>query len=422
MLQYLKYKLVILTLLITANPVLAINEDSKEIKFPTLGAVGNINYQSFYENNPNIVISGDSNYWAAHHNALFSHLIFGNEWADIIVVESNMLGRIINRIDAIDLESMNIDGLTNIPERIKIKGRDLSGELHAIPLTLGVSTLFYRQDVITQKNTSINNVISDWDSFIEFGRELKNDDIKLINNASSIIPVIIESDLNGSNYLYFDNQLKLNIKNERVVKAFELANLIFKEDLSAETGLWNTQWYDSFRAKDATVFSEINGESLIGHLKGWIGGSNSGVWRLSVLPENDAGLFNGFDLIVPSTTALKDEVALLLNFLFDGDSILERFNKMDFFPATQSLYTHADFNKEVEYFGNQRIYQAVIKNAGNLSEFKSTPYDYFIRLKLMQTFEKVIHDEMSIDEALSKVELLTIEYITKTEYQAGEQK
>jgi len=419
MYKTLKNTLVISSLLLSINTLFANSDDIKTIRFNTFGDISNIDSSDFLDKNPEIELEVISNHWAGHHNALFEHLLFGDDWGDLITVDSSMLGRVINRVDLLDLEKLNVEGVSDIPSEIKIKGRSLSGGLQSLPLTLGISTLFYRDDVIAQNSTSIENVISDWESFIEFGRKLKSDNIKLINNANSIISVIIESDLGDDRYLYFNNQLTLNVKNKRVLRAFELAKIIHEEGLSLETGLWNDNWYESFRENNATVFSELNGEWLIRPLKTWIASENSGVWKLSVLPENDAGIYGGFDIVIPSSTKYPSEIKSYINYLFEENNILERFMNFGFFPANKSLYSNVIFDQKDEFFGDQRIYQAVIKNADNLSSFKSTPYDYYINLKIQEAFVKVINDEMTIDEALEEVEVLTKELINKTQSQAG---
>ncbi|WP_422381673.1 extracellular solute-binding protein [Marinicellulosiphila megalodicopiae] len=335
-----------------------------------------------------------ANDWGGHHNALDKNLTTGRGASDLILIDSGNIAEYIESDLIIDLTDSFVDLKSTLSAAAVTQGIDSKGQQKFIPIDMGPTVAFYRKDYMQDLDFDPVEVMATWDSFVEYGRYLKenvtttymtakldengdstfdeNGDmimeeitrpVYLISNTEALTRAIIYGNLIEGEGFFTDVNGEYDLESTRITKAFELTKLLVDEGLAAQTGLWNDAWYDGFN--NGTFAIEIQGSWLKGTLESWIAPDTSGLWRVSELPEQTYSYSGGTFVAIPSQSKNKEAAWSMIEYMIDASTQLDAYKNWNMLPSNTSVYEDEYFDEAIEFLDGQaarKIYASSILN------------------------------------------------------------
>lgn len=290
-----------------------------------------------------------------HHKKLLTNLATGSGAGDVVVIDVEKVGDFVSS-----------GGLVNLSEKFNanqyqkdfapyawVQGQDPKGDLYGMPIDLGPGVMYYRRDLLKDTGDNIDNVITDWDSYIAFGEDLKKKGIFLIADAADVAQTIIYTTVGENEGLYFDAKGKPLVTGPRFVKAFTVAKEIREKGLDAHITAWSNEWYEGFRK--GTFATQLSGAWLLGHLQNWIAPKTAGKWGVSMLPDGIYGSWGGSFLSIPKQSKHQKEAWELIKYMTTRRDIqLKHFATIGGFPANVTTYDDPMFSAPIPFLDNQK--------------------------------------------------------------------
>lgn len=243
-----------------------------------------------------------------HHTKLTTNLATGSGAGDVIVVDVEKIGPFVSSGGLVNLSEQY--GADKYADRFApyawTQGKGGDGNVYGIPVDLGPGVMYYRTDILEKQGVKQDAVIKDWDSYIEYGKQLKQHDVYLIASAADVAQAIIFTTVPEGEGLYFDKDGKPVVTSERFVHAFEVAKQIRDAGLDARITAWSNEWYEGFR--NGTFATQLSGAWLLGHLQNWIAPETKGKWEF--LTFQMVSTVVGADLSYPSLSNLTSKMKL----------------------------------------------------------------------------------------------------------------
>ncbi|MBD1573730.1 extracellular solute-binding protein [Vibrio sp. S17_S38] len=308
-----------------------------------------------FEKNTGIHVDYLMNNHEDHHKKLLTNLATGSGAGDVVVIDVEKVGDFVSS-----------GGLVNLSEKFNanqyqkdfapyawVQGQDPKGNLYGMPIDLGPGVMYYRRDLLKDTGDNIDNVITDWDSYIAFGEDLKKKGIFLIADAADVAQTIIYTTVGENEGLYFDAKGKPLVTGPRFVKAFTVAKEIRDKGLDAHITAWSNEWYEGFRK--GTFATQLSGAWLLGHLQNWIAPKTAGKWGVSMLPDGIYGSWGGSFLSIPKQSKHQKEAWELIKYMTTRRDIqLKHFATIGGFPANVTTYDDPMFSAPVPFLDNQK--------------------------------------------------------------------
>jgi len=346
---------------------------------------------------------------ADHHKKLTTNLATGSGAGNVQVVDVGFLGAFINSGGLENLSSApyEADKLeANFPKFAWTQGKGADGNQYAIPVDIGPGVMYYRQDAMDKVGAKIEDVIKSWDSYIEYGRQLKKEKIFLIADAGDVALLIERATAKPGEGRFFDAQGKSAITSDRMVHAFTIAKKIRDEGLDGRVTAWTNEWYQGF--KDGTVATQMSGAWLVGHLKNWIAPDTAGKWRASNLPAGLYGSWGGSFLAIPKQAKDKAAAFEFIKYLTTTDEAqLTAFDVIGAFPAKTSTYSSPKFDEEIAFLGGQKARKLFAEVAGKVSPLVPNKGDLIAEdIVENQAMREVLNENKDIKQALADAEAL----------------
>lgn len=363
----------------------------------------------FEAKNADMKINYQMNNHGDHHKKLTTNLATGTGAGDVVAVDVGFIGSFINEggfenlsgaeYGANDLQSGFVDYAWT-------QGQGLDGNQYGIPYDIGPGVMYYRTDVLEAAGGNIDNVITDWDSYIEYGKKLKEKDIFLIADAGDIAKTIVFTTVEPGNGTYFDKDGNSLITSERFVTAFETAKRIRDAGLDGQIGSWTNEWYDGF--KQGTVATQLSGSWLLGHLQNWMAPDTSGKWAVSNLPDGIFGSWGGGFLTIPVQAENKKEAWEFIKYLTATEEAqISGLKKIGAFPVLKATYTNAAFDEPIEFLGGQKARQLFADVATRISAVAPQKGDLIAEDVVMDgALLEVLNDGKDVMQALKDAERL----------------
>ncbi|WP_068083090.1 extracellular solute-binding protein [Polycladidibacter stylochi] len=310
----------------------------------------------FEANNKDSKVSYQMNNHGDHHKRLTTNLATGAGAGDIVAVDIEYIGSFINSGGFENLSAPQYGA-----EQFKdlfvsyawSQGKGTDGNQYGIPIDIGPGVMYYRRDSLAAVDANIDEVIKDWDSYIEYGRQLKKKNIHLIADAFDVANIIIRTTVKEGEGLYFDQNGNSLIRSPRFVNAFKLAKTIRDEGLDAQIGSWSNEWYDAF--KDGSVATQLSGAWLLGHLQNWMAPDTAGLWGVSNLPDGIYGSWGGSFLAIPKQSKNKQEAWEFIKFLTTNKQTqIAALTNIGAFPVLTQTYSDPIFEQPLEFLGGQK--------------------------------------------------------------------
>ena len=363
----------------------------------------------FNESHPDITISYQMNDHGDHHKKLTTNLATQSGAGDIVIVDVSYVGAFINAGGFVNLSEAPYgadqfkDGF--VPYAWT-QGQGTDGNQYGIPIDIGPGVMYYRRDAVEAVGGDIDAIISDWDSYIEFGRQLKEKDVFLIADAADVAQIMVRTTLKEGEGLYFDADGNSLVTSDRFVNAFGLAKQIRDEGLDGQIGAWSNEWYDGF--KDGTVATQLSGAWLLGHLQNWMAPDTAGKWGASNLPNGIYGSWGGSFLAIPTQSENPEEAWEFIKYLTTQEQPqVDSLRDLGAFPVLLSTYDDAAFDEPMDFLAGQKARQLFAEVAKQVPAVTPMKGDLIADDVVMNgALAEVLNDGKDIMQALTDAERL----------------
>jgi multiple sugar transport system substrate-binding protein len=336
-----------------------------------------------------------------HHNKLKTNLATGTGAGDVVLIDVGFVGSFVNAGGFVDLT----DWYTNASDYASYAveaGKGSDGAQYAVPVDLGPGVMYYRRDYMEDMGFDLDEVMTDWDTYIEYGRKLKEKGILLIGDAGALANAYYRFNTKEGEGLYFDADGKSLVTSERFVRAFEIAKEVRDGGMDGQISEWTEDWYAGFR--EGKFATQMSGAWLLGHLKNWIAPDTSGLWGVSNLPAGTYGSWGGSYLAIPKQAKNPEASWDLIEYMISEDIQLAGFKNIAAFPAHTGTYEDPSFAEPIEFLRGQKarlLFAEIVQNVTPVTPMKG---DLIAEDLINQALEKVLNDGEDIEKALNDVE------------------
>lgn len=362
----------------------------------------------FHKQNPDIKIKVLSNNWVDHHNKLTTALATGSGAGDLVCVDTEQIGPIVNSGGFANL-TKEFNASKDKPLFAQFawtQGQGMDGNQYAYPLNIGPGVMFYRREHMQDLGIDPNEVIKDWDSLLDYGVKLKEKGIPLVGHAGSLAQAIINTEVEAGNSIYFTPEGEPIVTNERFVKAFTIAQKARELGLDGRIGDWSGEWIDGLNK--GTFAVQFSGAWLAGFLESWIAPTTGGKWGSADLPAGNYGSWGGTLLAIPSQSKNKEAAYKLMEFLAKNETpVIYEFKENAAFPGLLETYDEPMFDEPMPFLGGEKARRQWATIAQNIKPI--TPYkaDNIARAVILeQALPAVVEDGKDVEEALRDAEKL----------------
>jgi len=397
-------------ILCTAFAVDAIADTTLTVAaFPAIDQIVKLAIPAWKKQHPDIEIKVVSREYADHHNAMTIALATNASLPDVMAIEVGFVGRFS--------EGGGLEDLSKVPyniEQYKSKFASFSfaqatiGDriVSAMPADIGPGTLFYRQDILQKSGINEAELIKSWDGFIETGKKIKAaTGAYLVAHARDIKDIVIRSDLNSDEGIFFDKNNKILVDGPRFVKAFQLAKKTRDAKLDAKIGAWSNEWSESL--KRGAICTQMMGAWLGGHLANWLAPNTKGLWRATNLPENTYASWGGTFYAIPKKTKNKELAWEFIKLMSLSREIqIAAFKNQDAFPALLEAQNDPFINEPIEFLGGQKARPMWRDAANHIRSVTVNKYDYAASEVIDNELDKVLDQGKDIQTALTDAKAL----------------
>ena len=399
-------RLLILTAALFLTPAFA-QQTLTVAGFPNLTDAVQAAATIYEEQNPDVNIEVVSKEFVDHHTALLTALASGAGAPDVTAIEIGFISQFASAGGLVDLSGApyNADEATqDIVDYALEQATTSDGRLIAIPTDLGPGTMFYRRDILEQMGTTPEEIGQDWDSYLEFGRALKEQGLILIPNAARVYHAYIRSNAPEGEGLFFDAEGNPVVTSERFAEAFELAKTIRDEGMDLNVTDWSPEWAAAFQSGQAAT--ELFGFWLTGWLESTVP-DTSGLWGVTTLPNESYVSWGGSFYAIPEGSDNKELAWDFIQFLTTNpDTQMLAFETIGAFPSDTEAYDNAIFEEPVEFLGGQQAYQVAIDIANEITGQPVNPNDNLADEIVGDQLTQVLTEGKDISAALEEAQRL----------------
>ena len=339
-----------------------------------------------------------------HHNKIATNLATGRGAGDVVVVDVGFVGSFVDQGGFIDLTDKFAPMVEHYAEYAVAQGKGSDGKQYAIPVDLGPGVMYYRRDFMEDFGYSVEEVMQSWETYVEYGRELKDKhNILLIGNAAALADAYIKFNVEPGNGLYFDAEGNSLVTSDRFINAFKLAKTVRDEGLDGKIDEWTEDWYTGFR--EGRFATQMAGAWLLGHLQNWMAPDTHGNWGVSHLPGGIYGSWGGSFLGIPKQSSNPDAAWDLIEYMISEQTQMAGFENIAAFPAHTGTYDHAIFEQPIDFLRGQQARLMFAEIANNVTPVMPHRGDLIAQSLVIQTaLEQVLNDGVEIERALQMAE------------------
>ena len=364
----------------------------------------------FESSHSDISVTYQMNNHGDHHKKLTTSLATGAGAGDVVAIDVGFVGSFVNEGGFVNLSDPEYGANAFgdlFTDYAWDQGKGIDGNQYAIPLDIGPGVMYYRRDVLSAVGGDLDEVITTWDSYIDYGRQLKAQNVFLIADAADVANAIINTTVQEGEGLYFDSEGNSLITSERFVAAFTTAHTIRKEGLDAQIGAWTNEWYDAF--KQGTVATQMSGAWLLGHLQNWMAPDTAGLWGASNLPDGIYGSWGGSFVAIPAQSENKAEAWEFIKYLtLSGEVQLSALTTIGAFPVLTSTYDDASFDEPLEFLNGQPARQLFAEVAERVPAVLPMEGDLIAKDVISAALAEVLNDGKDVEQALADAERLIL--------------
>ena len=385
----------------------AANAEQVEItvaSFPNFNQVAEAAVPLFEKTHPNIKVKIVSTAYMDHHNAMTTALATGANLPDVMSIEANYIGRLAQSggLEPLNVAPYNADKFyQKITPFTLAQGSDSDGNLRAMPADIGPGSLFYRKDILDKAGVTQEELIKNWDSFIDAGIKVKEKTGDyLLANAVDIKDIYIRANLKDGEGVYFDKDHNILVNSPRFKEAFRLSKKARMAGIDAKVAPWTNEWTEGL--KRGTISVQMMGAWLGGHLQDWIAPDATGLWRSTQLPNGALASWGGSFYAIPVKAKHKPEAWEFIKFMSTTKEIqLLGMKEINAFPALIEAQDDPFFEEKLPYLGNQQARLTWKETAMKIPSVSMDRYDEVARQIVSDALEKVLEHDADIDTVLA---------------------
>lgn len=341
-----------------------------------------------------------------HHKKLTNNLATGSGAGDIVLVDVGFLGAFINAGGFVDLDTLGADKLKDSFAAYSLaQGKGADGKQYALPIDIGPGVLYYRRDLVEDLGYKIEDISKNWDTFINYGVEVKNKKgVALLANAADIANLVVNATVKEGEGLYFDKDGKSLLTSERFVKALTLARKVRELGLDRNVTSFTNEWYELLREGKAAT--QLSGAWLLGHLKNWIAPKSSGLWAVANLPDGIYGSWGGSFLAIPKQAKNPKESWRVIEYLVTPELQLKGLANIAAFPANTKTYEDKLFAEPVDYLKGQKARLLFAEVAKKIRAVKPAKGDQIAFTIYKNALEEVVTQGKDVKATLEQADQL----------------
>ncbi len=337
-----------------------------------------------------------------HHDKLKTNLATGSGAGDVVLIDRGFVGSFINQGGFVDLTEKYAPYKDAFADYAVAQGTGGDGRQYAVPVDLGPGVVYYRRDYMEDQGYNVDEVMTSWDSYLDYGRELKKDGVLLMGNAVALATAYWNFNVEPGNGLYFDANGESLVTGPRFQRAFELAKAVRDEGMDANINEWTEEWYAGFR--EGRFATQMSGAWLLGHLKNWMAPDTAGNWGVSNLPDNTYGTWGGSFLAIPKQSDNQEAAWDLIEYMISEDMQLAGFKNIAAFPAHTATYDDAMFGESIDFLRGQKARILFADIAENVEPVLPHEGDQIAESLVTTALEQVLNDGVDIKTALANAE------------------
>ncbi|MBW3696172.1 extracellular solute-binding protein [Vibrio sp. T187] len=356
----------------------------------------------FEKQYPDIKINLKSLAFADHHTALTTSLSTGSNVPDVAAIEVGFIGRFSNAGGLEDLSKApyNAGEFTEkfSPFTVPL-GQNAKGEQAGLPVDIGPGAIFYRSDVLEKAGVTPEELLKDWDSFVETGKKIKAETGGyLVANTKLVKDIVIRTGLKDGESIYFGPNNEILVESDRFKKAFEVAQDVREAGLDAQVALWSTEWNEGLRRGD--IATQMFGSWFVGHLRDFVSPDTT-YWRTADLPEQTYASWGGTFLTIPKKAENKEAAWTFIKFL--ADRVDTQVQALDFgtFPSLIEAQHAPLMDQPMAFLGGEQARVQWRNSASKIPAIKAHKHDPVAEQIIDDALESVLNRGVSIDKALA---------------------
>lgn len=373
--------------------------------YPAVDDVIRASLPAWKQRFPDVEIKLVSREFADHHLAMTTALAASSGLPDVIALEYGFLGRFA--------QSGGFENLAAEPYRAEQyetsfvayawqQGRHHKHGQVAMPTDIGPGVMFYRHDTLQKLGLGVEQITSDWSSFISSGKLIKERlGLYLVAHARDVKDIVIRSGVKANQGIYFDeNGYSVVGTDERFRKAFTLAKEIREAGLDARVNTWSNDWGEAIKRGSVTV--QMMGAWFGGHLQNWLAKDSAGKWRSGPIPEGGATFWGGTFYVIPKKSKQKTIAWEFIRHLTLNQEQQEMaFKNFNAFPALIAAQTGAYFEEPIPYLGGQRARAFWRESTKNIAATRVYRHDAIAEEIVNSQLDLVLTRGKSVDSALA---------------------
>ncbi len=355
---------------------------------------------------PDVTIKLISLGYGDHHSSMVTSLATGASLPDLVGIEVNFLGRLIESGALDDLSKPPYNALKLRDQMVAFPFAQASrrdGTLAAMPVDLGPGSLFYRHDILSKAGLTEAQLTTSWESFIDAGKTIKaKTGVLLMPNASAISEVYIRSNVASGQGIYFDKDDKPLINSARFEKAFQLAKAVREAKLDGKISPWTNEWTEGF--KRGTFATEMSGAWLAGHLQRYLAPQTKGLWRASSLPAGAFASWGGSFYAIPKANSAERKAMAwqFIQFLaLNKEMQLAALRQVDALPVMLEASRDPFFDQPIEFLGGQKARQLWRSAAARIPAIEVNKLDPIAAEIVANELDNVLEKGKEIKAALA---------------------
>lgn len=362
----------------------------------------------FNELHPDIEVEVRTLGFMDHHNMLVTALATGTGAADVVAIEIGFIARFVAEGGLVDLAQppFNADQFEDLfVEYAWLQARTVDGRQVALPTDIAPGAMFFRRDHLATVGADINEIIASWDSYLEYGRQLREHGVFLIANAASVANAIIRSDIPVGEGIFFSADGRPLLNSERFIQAATIAQRIRQEGLDAQIAAWSSEWFEAFRR--GTVATELSGAWLAGHLETWMAPETAGLWGASEMPGGVLVSWGGSFYAIPTQSRQQEAAWKLVQFLTTNPEVqLDAFRTINAFPAMPGTFGDPMFEEPLAFLAGQQARLLFADIAERIQGVATHPADMIADEIFTSAMGQILNEGVAVETALNEAQRL----------------
>jgi lactose/L-arabinose transport system substrate-binding protein len=288
----------------------------------------------------------------------------------------------------------------------KLDFGNYNGRNYGVPFDNGATATFIRRDIVERAGLQVSDFDGiTWERFFELGRTVRQRTGIPLMSTDVGSPDLTMIMLQSAGTWLFDAQGRANIRNNAILRrAIELFAEGLRDGVILELSDWNSYVAS---LNNGNVAATVNGAWSVGFISQEA--SQSGQWavirtpRIGSVPSSVNYSSNGGSGWMVMANSRNPDLAMdFLNKTFAGsvefyETILPSSGAIaTWLPAANSPV----YSRPHPFFGGQRIFEDLVRYAGNVPMVKYGVFNYEGRSAVARHLPDIVAGRMTIDAAL----------------------